>query len=428
MKKEWKRDQKDLLMKKNLLINYKIMYTPSPEILKKYAQVFVNFALELGKPIKKWSVVMVNIPECAKPFYLPLQEAILEAGAFPLMRYTADGVSRPLLDGLEGDMVEFFPKDYLLARVDTIDYYIGVVATADKHEMDGVDTKKLFKRQAASMFYRDALNKKEDAWKFAWTIGLYGTQAMADEVWLSLEEYWNEIIEACYLNDEDPVQSWIDTENGIQDIKTYLDSMEIESVHMVWEDCDLTIKLWENRKWMWGSGRNIPSFELFASPDWRGTQGRMRFNQPLYRYGSLIEWIELHFEDGLVTKATATKNEEMLLEMIAQENANKVGEYSLTDSRMSRITKFMGETLYDENVWGTYGNSHIAVGRAYKDAYPWDQSTVTKEQREAMWYNDSIVHTDVISTTNRTVTATTKSGEKVVIYKDGQFTFWNPGV
>lgn len=49
--------------------------------------------------------------------------------------------------------------------------------------------------------------------------------------------------------------------------------------------------------------------------------------------------------------------------MIAVENANKLGEVSLTDHRMSRITKFMADTLFDENVGGRYGNTHIAVGQ-----------------------------------------------------------------
>jgi aminopeptidase len=59
----------------------------------------------------------------------------------------------------------------------------------------------------------------------------------------------------------------------------------------------------------------------------------------------------------------------MLLEMISAENANKIGEFSLTDKRLSRITRFMADTLYDENVGGEYGNTHIAVGNAYKDSY-----------------------------------------------------------
>jgi len=138
-----------------------------------------------------------------------------------MMRYQADGVSREFLDNLPDDLVEYFPQDYLLARVDAVDHYIGIIAEADKHEMDGVDTKKLFRRQVASKFYRDALNKKENEGNFTWTIGLYGTQAMADEVGLSLEEYRQQIIEACYLDKEDPVQEWRNIEEGINEIKAH---------------------------------------------------------------------------------------------------------------------------------------------------------------------------------------------------------------
>ena len=56
--------------------------------------------------------------------------------------------------------------------------------------------------------------------------------------------------------------------------------------------------------------------------------------------------------------------------MIAQDNADKVGEFSLTDRRHSRITKFMATTLFDENMGGEFGNTHIALGNAYKDSFP----------------------------------------------------------
>lgn len=108
--------------------------------------------------------------------------------------------------------------------------------------------------------------------------------------------------------------------------------------------------------------------------------------------------------------------------MIAQENADKVGEYSLTDGRISRITKYMGETLYDENVWGPFGNTHLALWSAYRDAYTGDVAGTSEEQWEDLWFNESIVHTDIMSTTDRTVEATLENGEKKVIYKDGKFT------
>jgi aminopeptidase len=107
--------------------------------------------------------------------------------------------------------------------------------------------------------------------------------------------------------------------------------------------------------------------------------------------------------------------------MLECPNANKIGEYSLTDKRMSRITHPMAETLYDENMGGPYGNTHLAIGMAYKDGYRGDTAAVDKAEWEKMGFNDSPEHTDMVSTTDRTVTATTSDGSEVVIYRDGQF-------
>ena len=59
--------------------------------------------------------------------------------------------------------------------------------------------------------------------------------------------------------------------------------------------------------WVGCSGRNIPSFEIFTSPDWRGTEGWISFNQPLYRYGNLVRGIRLEFSDGRVVRASRTR-------------------------------------------------------------------------------------------------------------------------
>ncbi len=196
---------------------------------------------------------------------------------------------------------------------------------------------------------------------------------------------------------------------------------EIERVHLVGEDVDLWVTIGEQRRWLGGRGRNIPSFELFTSPDWRGTEGWIRFDQPLYRYGNLVKGISLAFADGRVTEARAEQNESILREMIATEGADRVGEFSLTDRRFSRITRFMAQTLYDENVGGPYGNTHIAVGRSYQDAYDGDPATVDAGAWERLGFNNSSVHTDIVSTTDRVVTAQLRGGEERVIYRDGEF-------
>jgi aminopeptidase len=245
----------------------------------------------------------------------------------------------------------------------------------------------------------------------------------AKEAGLSLEEYWDQIIKACYLDEKDPVEANRKAMYEVERVAKTLTDLDIQKIHAVGADMDLRVTLGEGRKWLGGTGRNIPSFEVFTSPDWRGTEGWIRFNQPLYRYGSMVKGIELTFENGRVVSASAKENEKLLKEMLATDDgASQMGEYSLTDKRLSKITKFMAETLFDENMGGKFGNTHIAVGRSYHDTYAPGPEKMTSSLAKKLGYNTSTIHTDMISTVDRTVTATLKDGSTRVIYKSGQFT------
>jgi len=130
----------------------------------------------------------------------------------------------------------------------------------------------------------------------------------------------------------------------------------------------------------------------------------------------------LEFKNGRVVKSSASSGEHVLKEMIATKNADKIGEFSLTDKNFSKITKAMADTLYDENIGGKFGNTHIALGAAYRDCYKGDYAKVEEEQWEELGYNSSSVHTDIISTTDRTVTALLADGSEKIIYQKGSFT------
>ena len=96
-----------------------------------------------------------------------------------------------------------------------------------------------------------------------------------------------------------------------------------------------------------GGVGNIPSFEVFISPDWRISDGKIRFTEKLYRYGNLIENVYLESKNGEVVFAKADKGEDILKEMIKSDvGAKRIGEFSLTDKRLSRIGKFMATTLF----------------------------------------------------------------------------------
>jgi len=399
-----------------------MIYQPSRKVLDKYSDVLVNFALNSGEGVKKGEVVLIQVPECAKPFLVSLRRAILEAGANPIIEYLPDDISREYYDLANDKQLSFFPSKYMKGKVDEIDHSINIIADTNKHELEGISPKKIMEKQIAFKPYRDWRNEKENAGKYTWTLALYGTEAMAKEANLSLKEYWSQIIKACYLDYPNPVEKWKSAFKEMTRIKSKLDSMKIEKLHIKSHNTNLIVGLGKGRRWLGGRGRNIPSFELFISPNCKRTEGKIFFNQPLYRYGNLIKDVSLEFKSGKVIKATAKQGESVLKEMIKVKNADKIGEYSLTDIRFSRISKFMAETLFDENFGGKFGNTHLALGDAYKDSFPGNPSKLSKKQWDKLGYNESVIHTDIISTENRIVTAFLKSGKQVVIYKNGMFT------
>lgn len=398
------------------------MYEPDKKILEKYADLLVNFALNSGKGVQEDDVVMCVVDDVAKPFLLELYTAILKAGAHPMMRMLPSGFSKVFYEHANDKQLIFFPENYMKSRCDVIDHQIGMISEVDPHELKDVDPKKIFQSADASKKIREWLFAKEGRGEFTWTLGLYGTEAMAKEANMSIEEYWDVIIDACYLDKPDPKKEWRKIMDEQERLKKVLDDMHIEWLHVKGENTDLKVQIGKFRKWMGGSGRNIPSYELFISPDARGTEGYIYFNQPLYRYGNLIKDIRLEFKNGVVTNFDASQGKKLIESMLARENANRIGEFSLTDGRVSRITKFMANTLYDENVGGKYGNTHIAVGMAYKDSYTGDESKVSKEEWADIGFNESPEHTDIISTEDRVVTATLPDGTEKIIYMDGKFT------
>jgi len=397
------------------------MYQPGQNTLKKYADVLVKYALNSGKGIKKDEVVQCLVPDVAKPLLIELQKSILEAGGHPLLRLLPTGIDKDFFDLASHEQLTFFPSKYTKARLDLVDHSVGIIAEENLHELKDVDPSLIMKSAESRKKAREWSQAKEYNGNFTWTLALYGTPAMAKEARMTLEEYWKQIIKACFLDKADPIAEWRKISTEQQRVMKALNSLAIDKIHVVAKDTDLWIKLGEKRRFVGGSGRNIPSFEIFTSPDWRGTEGYIQFDQPLYRYGNLVEKARLEFKKGKVISATAATGEKLLKQIVARPNADKVGEFSLTDSRASRITKFMANTLFDENIGGEFGNTHIAVGMSYKDCYNGDPRGIKKPEWKKLGFNDSGEHTDIIATSNRTVTATLKDGTEKVIYKDGKF-------
>lgn len=398
------------------------MYVPAKKILDNYARVLVNFALGKTKGIKRGEVVYLQFDSEAKPLAEAVFKRILEAGAHPMLKSNDETFEKIMFQTASPDQLKFFPKDYTKSLIDTIDHRLYLIAPTNPFLLKNIDPKKVIMANSQKQALRKWLFEKEDKGKLTWSLCLYGTEGMAREAGLSIEDFWKQIINACYLDEADPIATWKKTFGEIEKLKKKINSLPIDKFHMLSDKTDLYIPLGEKRRFQGGGGANIPSFEIFTSPDWRGVTGRIFFNFPLYRYGNIIENIQLEFKNGRVVKATADKNERLLKEMIAQKNADKIGEFSLTDKRFSKISKFMANTLYDENFGGDFGNSHLAVGTSYHDCYTGDIKSMTEKDWGDLGFNESIEHCDIINTLPKTVEAIMRDGSTKVIYKDGLFT------
>jgi aminopeptidase len=401
-------------------------YVPDRVVLERYARLLVEFGLGQGTGIEPSDVVQISGTDACKPLYVEACKAVWRAGGHVIHAYMPsedefDDVRRAFYELASDEQLAFLPETYARALVEQVDHDLVLYAPSNPRSLYGIDPAKQMLREQSRKRIRDWEQEKENRGEFSWAIASYGTPGMAAEAGMSIEEYWAQIIKACFLDIDDPVARWREVRATIDATRDRLNALPIERVHVEGPEADLWVALGEKRVWKDGVGNNMPSFEIFTSPDWRGTEGWIRFSEPLYAFGTLITGVELEFHGGRVARAMAAENEPVLHEMLATENADRIGEFSLTDARLSPIDRFMADTLYDENVGGPFGNTHLALGNAYQDAYDGDPSSLDAEDWERLGFNQSAIHTDIVSTTDRTVTAVLRDGSERVIYADGRF-------
>ncbi len=107
--------------------------------------------------------------------------------------------------------------------------------------------------------------------------------------------------------------------------------------------------------------------------------------------------------------------------MYSDSGARRVGEFSLTDKRFSRVDRFMAHTLLDENFGGEHGNCHIALGGSVLESFTGPPEVLTPELEYELGFNSSNMHWDLVNTQPKRVTAILKTGQPVLIYEGGEF-------
>lgn len=310
------------------------------------------------------------------------------------------------------------------------------IESDDPDGLKGIDQTKVSKASQAKYPIIKPYHDKMDN-KYQWCIAAVPGEAWAKKVFpgertsKAVEKLWNAILYTSRADGDDPVKAW---EEHNADLKTrfeYLNSLGIESLHYTASNgTDFTVGLIPDALFMGGSeltldGRefnpNIPSEEVFTSPMKGNAEGIVYATRPLSYRGELIENFSVRFEGGKAVEVHAEKGEDLLKQMISMdENAAYLGECALVpfDSpiRNSEITFY--NTLFDENAC-----CHLAFGRGFENCIN-DFDKYTLEECRQKGINDSLIHVDfMIGSEDLNITAHTRDGKDVAIFKDGNWAF-----
>ena len=353
-----------------------------------------------------------------------LQARLLELGMNPVMRTDTTPVMEQQFFDIAGPQQLVFQPPGERSFYQHLNGSIFLHAPEAITHLSHIDPNKIAGAAIARKYIRDILEKREERALFSWTLCVFPTKALAKHAGLSQKAYTHQIIKSCFLDKRSPVDEWKHIFHNASEIKAWLNDMQVKHYHIESQHMDLVITPGESRQWIGISGHNIPSFELFLSPDWRGTRGVYHADQPSFRSGNLVQDVTIRFNKGKAVEIKAKKGLAFIKKQLSMDQgADKVGEFSLTDKRFSKINRFMANTLFDENFGGAQGNCHIALGASYSDTYAGDTSTLTRRIKAKLGFNDSALHWDLVNTEKKRVTAHLKNGQKTVIYENGKFSY-----
>ncbi len=310
------------------------------------------------------------------------------------------------------------------------------IISDDPDGLAGIDQEKMTQVSIARMKiikpYRDAMDNR-----YQWCIAAVPGKKWAKKVFPDLsvnqavEKLWDSILTASRADGPDPVREWARHNDEIAKKCDYLNRLGLVALEYKSSNgTDLRVGLIPQAIFMGGgeedlNGRyfnpNIPSEEIFISPKAGDADGVVYSTKPLSYRGELIENLSVRFEKGKVVEVHAEKNQALLEQMISMdEGAKMLGECALIayDSPINNSGILFYNTLFDENA-----SCHLALGRGFSNCVR-GYEDMTQEQFKEIGINDSIIHVDfMIGANDLSVVGVTARGERVQIFKDGNWAF-----
>src|SRR5436190_8188335 len=264
-----------------------------------FADLVAGYCLD----VKKGQQVLVRSSPLAAPALLELQRAILERGAWPILRVELPGQAAGFYAHAQEWMLDEFPG-LALREAKECDATVGIQAPENTRALAGIDPAKIARMARGRREVREQMLKKR------WCSTLWPTDALAQQAGMSLGDFSAFVERALFLDRPDPVAGWHQLgafqDQLIERLKR-ADTLRIEA-----DGTDLTLSV-KGRTWVNSDGkRNMPSGEVFTGPHEASATGIVHFDVPSSPAGVDVAGVELQFEEGLVVGARAERGEAYL--------------------------------------------------------------------------------------------------------------------
>jgi aminopeptidase len=382
-------------------------------------EAYADLAVRVGANVQDGQTVFVTTQIEHAPLARALTRAAYRAGArYVDVRYRDDHVRHAMID-LGPDEALTHSPEWMKQLYRAMEGGAQLWTTGEPepelmNDLDGERVGRARMKEVVEIIREQMVQRSLN-----WSGVAYPSEGWATQIYgePDVERLWEAVAFCTRLDEADPVQAWRDHMARLEGRGKVLTELQLDAIHYTGPGTDLTVGLNPNARWMSALFRtrdgieyvpNMPTEEVFTTPDCRRAEGTIRSSRPLVLDGDIIEGLRLTVKDGKIVDVRADKGAGIVRgQLEIDDRAAYFGELALVDgtSRVGRTKTTFFDTLYDENA-----TCHIAYGFGVPEVFDGDPG-------DGM--NISGVHTDfMVGGPELAVDGITKDGTAVPILRE----------
>jgi aminopeptidase len=382
-------------------------------------EAYADLTVRVGANVQEGQTVFLNSQVEHAPLARALTRAAYRAGArYVDVRYRDDHVRHAMIELGPEEALTHSPE-WMKAMAHAFEGQAQIWTTGDPEPelMNDLDGRRVGRARMKEVV--EIVRDQMVARSVNWSGVAYPSEGWARQIYgePDVERLWEAVAFCTRLDEADPVQAWRDHMARLEGRGKRLTELGLDAIRYTGPGTDLTVGLNGNAKWMSALFHthdgieyvpNMPTEEVFTTPDCRRAEGTIRSSRPLVLDGDIIEGLQLTVKDGKIVDVQADKGADIVRGQLAvDDRAAYFGELALVDgtSRVGQTNTTFFDTLYDENA-----TCHIAYGFGVPEAFD-------GEPGEGM--NVSAVHTDfMVGGPELAVDGITRDGTVVPILRE----------